>query len=457
VKGSGPVADSTIVALATPLGRSAVAVVRLSGVEALAVAQRVCPRGPRWQPRRATLRLASDPVSGHRVDQVLAIWMPGPQSYTGEDVVELSCHGNPRVADALVRACLGGGATLARPGEFTRRAVESGRLTVLQAEAVGALIEASSLEGARIALSGLAGAVDREIRALREQLLDLAAELEARLDHPGDDLGHLDDNQVVAQLQELSDHARRLAAGWARNRPLIHGAKVALLGPVNAGKSSLFNRLLGVERALVSPVAGTTRDVVEARMDLGGVEVTLLDTAGRHDDAGPLEQAGILIADRMLADVDLVLLVAALVDGPGAEQAFADQIAALAHPCGDRPFLVVGTHADRLGAGRSSPHLMVSSQTGQGVDALREAIRSTLSIRPAVDELIGATSQRQHAGLLGVAQAADEAATALLGLDGPAVAAYALVDGLVTLGEVLGQDVREEVLDRLFERFCIGK
>lgn len=455
--GSGATADSTVVALATPLGRSAVAVVRLSGGDALDVARRVCPGGPRWQARHATLRLARDPVSAAPVDQVLAIWMPGPRSYTGEDVVELSCHGNPRLADALVRACLQGGATLARAGEFTRRAVENGRLTILQAEAVGALIEASSLEGARIALAGLAGAVDREIKALRERLLDLAAELEARLDHPGDDLGHLDDAQVADQLRELSQHARRLAAGWAHNRPLIHGAKVALLGPVNAGKSSLFNRLLGVERALVSEVAGTTRDVVEARLDLGGLEVTLLDTAGRHDAAGPLEQAGIRIADRMLAEVDLVLLVAALDDGAGAEQAFAEQIAALAPLCGDRPFLVVGTHIDRLSAACPAPPLSVSSLTGDGVEALRLAIRTALSARPAVDELIGATSQRQHAGLLGVAHAAELAADALLGLDGPAVAAQALVDGLLTLGEVLGQDVREEVLDRLFERFCIGK
>ena len=457
MSGLGAMAGSTVVALATPLGRSAVAVVRLSGADALCVARLVCPAGPRWLARRATVRLALDPATGARVDQVLAVWMPGPHSYTGEDVVELSCHGNPRVADALVRACLSGGAAAARPGEFTRRAVESGRLSMLQAEAVGALIEASSLEGARIALSGLGGAVDREITALRERLLDLAAELEARLDHPTDDLGHLDDAQVAAQLQEVARHALRLAAGWEHNRPLIHGARVALLGPVNAGKSSLFNRLLGMERALVSELAGTTRDVVEARLDLGGMEVTLLDTAGRHAAAGPIEQAGIAIADRMLADVDLVLLVGALDEGADAAQAFAATIAALAAPCGDRPFLVVGTHGDRLRAPPSSPALVVSSQTGDGIEALRLAMRSALSVRLVGDDLIGATSQRQHAGLLAVAHAADEAAAALLGLDGPAVAAHALVDGLVSLGELLGQDVREEVLDRLFERFCIGK
>ncbi len=443
----------TIVACATAWGRGAVALVRLSGAGARSVVEALCPGGPPWRPRRASLRRALD--EDVVLDDVLVTWFPGPRSYTGEDVVELSGHGNPVVVAALLDRCVALGARPARPGEFTRRAVEHGRMDLLQAESLAGLVAAASPAGVALARAGMEGALGAAVAAQRERLLDLAAELEARLDHPGDDLGFEEDAAVADGLRAVSAEAAALAGTWRAGRLRLDGARVALVGPVNAGKSSLFNALVDQQRALVSPEPGTTRDVVEKTVPLGDLAVTFLDTAGERGDATGLEAAGQDLGRALTADADLRLVVLPLhrpLDAAGH--------AVLAAASGG-PHLVVGTHADRVDGAPAWSHPgrvhVASGATGDGLPALRQAVAAALLGTTPASVRAHLTSQRQHDLLRAVAAHVDAAADALLGPLGPAVAAEEATRALDRLAEATGEQVREAVLDRLFARFCVGK
>jgi len=388
-----------IVAPATPVGHSALAVVRLSGAGLDAVLARVCGRVP--VARRATLAQVRD-AHGVFDDVVLTVFR-GPSSYTGEDVAELSCHGNPLIVERLVGALVSAGARLASPGEFTRRAFVNGRIDLVGAEGVLATIGATSPAGLELARQG--SALRDRAASLREVLVDVAAELEAILDYPGEDLLFDDDDALAAKLAGVATTARGLAAGWRAGEVALDGARVALVGPVNAGKSSLFNALLGRERALVSPVAGTTRDVVESPLALPGGRLILMDTAGEREGTTGLEAAGLVMgrASGDAADLRILCLPA----------------------------------------------------TGEGVAALRAALLPALSGLGADEEAI-VSSARQRDVLLAIAHAADSAAHAL-GVAGPAVAVTDLAAAIGHAGALSGRDASEDVLDRLFARFCVGK
>ncbi len=440
----------TIAACATPMARSALAVLRLSGPDARPIAEALCPGTPAWRPRRASLRQAV--ADGEPIDSLLVTWMPGPRSYTGEDIVELSGHGNPVLVERLLDAVVGLGARVARPGEFTRRALENGRMDLLQAESLAGLIDARSLDGVRIARAGMDGALTREVTALREAALDLAAETEARLDQPGDDLGFVVDESLAVQLQALAARAAAHAGTWRAGRMAIEGARVSLVGRVNVGKSSLFNHLVGSARALVSPEPGTTRDVVERACVLDGLELTWMDTAGLREDPGLLEAQGLALAESMRSEADLHLVVLPLHLGPNPSDSAA--LTRTQH----LPRILVGTHSD-LPLHPSAPVVdhKVDNLTGGGVADLLEGVRAALGQGESSGASAVLTSQRQHALLQGVSKRLSDAATALLGPWGPAVAAQELVAAIEALGALHGTDAREAVLDRLFSRFCIGK
>jgi len=381
-------------------------------------------------------------ADGRTIDDLLCVWMPGPRSYTGEDVVELSCHGNPAIVDALVERCVVLGARPAGPGEFTRRALLSGRLDLVQAEAVDGLIRAQSLAGVRAARAGLDGRLQEALDGAREQLLDFGAELEARLDHPGEDLGEMSDGSLIAQMQTFSADLRALAGTWTQTRRRIEGAVVALVGAVNAGKSSLFNHLVGARRALVSDQPGTTRDAVERTVDWDGLRVTFIDTAGRRDATGHIEAAGIALGHQLAKDADLRLVV------------FDPRQPAVSLSLPE-PTWQVATHADCAADPTTADH-SVSNTTGVGMVGLRSALSSWLgSADPAGRALVG--SQRQHDLLLRVVHHVDLAIDAMVVSVGPVAAAEELVYALERLGSLAGQNVREDVLDRLFSRFCVGK
>lgn len=441
----------TIVALSTPWGRSAIGVIRLSGPDSHHIANRVCPVGPEWLPRRASVRTVVD-SEGTALDDVVAVWMPGPRSYTGEDIVELSGHGNPVILAAIVDACIAAGARPARHGEFTRRALENGQTSILKAESLQALIDARTLDGVRDARDGMDGSMDRASKALRESLLDIAAELEARLDHPDDDLSLQSDESVAAALRDHAEQSIQTADTWMQSKVKIEGASVALIGPVNAGKSSLFNHLVGSARALVSDRPGTTRDVVERSVVMGGMDITFLDTAGEGGTDDSLELAGVALG-QSLSEAAQLRLVVVPSDRP------VDAVSrSLLERHQNTPHLVVGSFGDRpkdpLGPATS---LLVDNVTGSGVDAVASAIRSKLTHTSLSPGGAVVMSQRQHDLFRSIAQHCIDAAAALEGALGPAVAAAELVFAIERLGELEGIDAREAVLDRLFSRFCIGK
>jgi tRNA modification GTPase len=450
----------TIVACATPWGRAAIAVVRLSGPFVESTLARVCPRpGGLPPPRRAVLvRLVDDDGP---FDEGLLTWMPGPGSYTGEDCAEISCHGNPLLVERLLAACVAAGCRPALPGEFTRRAHAHGRLDLVRAEAVLQAIEARSAAGLEVASRALRGELGRWVASRRETLRGLGAELEARLDFP-DQLDQVvpdgprlqDDEALCRRLGEAEAALLGAARTYRRSNVQVRGARVALVGPINAGKSSLFNALLGRRRALVSPRPGTTRDVLEASTELHGLPVVLMDTAGENQRPGALERDGLALRDELLTEVDLVVVVlpAHRLDQP-------EVAPLLAHSAG-RPRVLVGNHADRPGARfmlDALELLPTCALDGRGLERLRSAIAEALvGETPGASDAVIA-SQRQHDLLRSAAEALGRARDALGGEAGVAVAAEELIAALERLDGIGGRGEREEVLDALFARFCIGK
>lgn len=446
-------ADAPIVACLTPWGAGAVSALRLSGSGLPEILARLCQPGRLPPPRHARLVRFRD--AGGFFDEGLLLWMPGPRSWTGEDVAELSCHGNPLIVDRLLQACIDAGARMARPGEFSRRAVLNGRMDLCRAEAVLQTLSATSAAGLELARQGREGRISGVAEALRAELADIAADLEAILDYPGEDLLLPDDAAIRARLLAQAAEADRISDTFRAGRLAIQGARVALVGPVNAGKSSLFNALLGRSRALVSPIPGTTRDIVESPLQLPGVQVLLLDTAGLRASGAPatdpIEQAGLDLAAGLIAEADLRLLVW---DGSAAPPDL-DRYAALG-PC-----LHVRTHADLCAAppDPAAPDpatLPVSSRTGAGMEALKIAIQAALVGEEPGGIGLRLASERQR-DLFRAAAAAARAAAEALPSGGPAVAAERLYEGLEALDSLTGRETRESVMDRLFEKFCVGK
>lgn len=443
--------DAPIVALATPWGRSALAVVRLSGARCHDIVRRIArplhradlPAGRPW-------RVAYVDEAGV-FDDGIAWLQRGPRSYTGEDAAELTLHGNPVLVERLIAAAVAAGAAPAGPGAFTRRAVDHGRLDLVRAEAVHQSIAATTRQGAAIARRALDGTVGAALADLRRRLIDGVAELEARLDVPGDETDALDDAVLRASLTEIAREARALAGGARAGHHLVHGARVALIGPVNAGKSSLFNALVGSSRAIVSPVPGTTRDVVEATGEACGLAVTWLDTAGERDTVDPIEAAGLAMAAARVAEVDLVVVVLR------ARPSGLDPVErAILNRTADRPRVVVCNGIDGGGVVPAEASVCTVAPDGRGVAALRAAVRAALVGELPADAVPAIAAHHQAASLRALAGAVDDA---LRGWEvaGEAVAAELLLDGIGALDALTGADTREDVLDAMFARFCVGK
>ena len=383
-------------------------------------------------------------------DDGLCTWWEGPRSYTGEDCAELSCHGNPLLVERLLRALVNAGARLADPGEFTRRAVEHGKLDLVRAEAVLQATSATSAEGLAIARAGLDGRLSTVIAGLTQTLRAVVAGLEASLDHPEE--AELLDEEVQDLLQPVISECQRLAASERAGRFRVQGARVALVGTVNAGKSSLFNALVGHRRALVHDRAGTTRDVLELATQIDGLPITLLDTAGERTTSDPVEAAGLALARDLVDEADLLVVVLRARDAEPneVERTILARTAA-------RPRVVVVNGVDVAGPGEASADaIAVSARTGTGLRELAAAIRRALVGETTGHARLIIASARQRDLLLRVARSAEQACEALP-LAGPAVAAEELTEALSALDALTGVQTREAVLDTLFERFCIGK
>jgi tRNA modification GTPase len=440
--------DATIAAIATAAGPAGVGIVRLSGPRALTIAEAVAGRG---LPVRRLVRATARDAAGTRIDDILAVAMPGPASFTGEDCAELHGHGGVVNLGHLLRAVLAHGARLAAPGEFTRRAVAHGRMDLVQAEALAEVIAAGGERAWRLAQRQLGGALGDAVRALRARAVEALAEVEASIDFPEEASDARLGAWLRAELGGVGAECRRLADTFAAGRLVQAGLVVALVGPVNAGKSSLLNALLGEERVLVDPAPGTTRDVVEASTSWDGVAVTLVDTAGLRGDPGAIEARGIALGRRRAAVADVVLAVAD--DAPGHDDPVLRDLRAT-HPL----VLEVHSKVDLAPPPSGSSAIATSAHTGAGLDLLRAEILRRAGLA-ALDEGGGLVvgSERQRAALLDAAAGCARAEHLLAGAAPFELVAVEARAATQHLTELLGEQLTELVLDQVFARFCIGK
>ena len=434
-----PSLNDTIAAIATPPGKGAIGVVRLSGPDALEVAGRVW-RGvdPRTLPGgRFSYGRVVDPETDEVLDEGLLLVFRAPRSYTGQNAAELQVHGSPAVLRRVLEACIKAGARPANPGEYTLRAYLNGRMDLAQAEAVLALIEAESDAARRQALRGLSRALSTKIEALAQRLLDLLAHIQALLDYPEEGVEPHEAERVIA---EVLAEIERLLATTTAGRVATQGARITLVGAPNAGKSSLLNALLGYERAIVTDIPGTTRDYLEAPLEIGGVPVVAVDTAGVRETEDAVERAGVERALEPAREANLVLFLA-------------DRTQPKPTPP-ELPWtrtLKVATKADLPALWEDPEYLPVSSKTGAGLEALRQAIRARLLGGRSEGEVW--IANERHAEALREARThlleAQHAPEDLMGLS--------LQAAVEALNRILGKDVPEEVIDRVFRNFCVGK
>ena len=454
---SGVLLD-TIVAQATPPGFGAIALVRLSGSRALRIAAELTADSSiataALAERTSHLRTLRRPGSGEALDRALVTVYRAPASYTGEDMVELSTHGGHAIPRNVVAACIALGAREARPGEFTERAYLNGKLDLTQAEAVADLVAAGSEKGRAVALHQLERGLGARIAALREAVIRLAALLVQHIDFPEEDDAPTPLAAIAETAADVGCDMGLLLATAPSGELLREGAVTVLAGRPNSGKSSLFNALVGQERAIVTDVPGTTRDAIEAVVEVDGFPFRLVDTAGLRGDAGTVERLGIEVARRYLAGADVVLYCREAGRRRGRREE--EFVASLGSPV-----IVVRTKWDLAGTGESpcDGEVAVSVESGEGLAELRSMLRG-LVFRGIVenrDEVPVVTSRRQ-AELLRVARTEVEAFAEALSADiPPEVASAHLKSAESALEEILGVIAPDEVLDRVFRDFCIGK
>jgi tRNA modification GTPase len=449
--------DDSIVAIATPPGRGAIGVVRISGPAAPEIAGAILDRTSPLEARRATLTRVRGHVAGDEMmlDEVVAISFPAPQSYTGEHVVEISAHGSPVVLQAIVGCAVAAGARLAEPGEFTFRAFLNGKRDLVQAEAVADLIDAATPLQARVAFDQLEGTLTRRIREVDAELFDLLARLEASLDFPDEGYHFIEAAETAAQMARVEARLGELLEGAGRGRMIREGATVVIAGRPNTGKSSIFNMLAGCDRAIVTEIAGTTRDLVTEPVDIDGIAVTLVDTAGWRDTVDVVEREGVERAASARAVADLLLLVLDRSHPPTSE----DQML-LAETAGLRRVVVMNkSDLDEVFEWREQTvaHLSVSAKTGEGLEALRSAIVAGLTGPERLRDT-AAISNVRHIALLEDARAHLGAAVRAAAEETPEEFVLASLQAArACFDEVVGVRTSEDLLHHIFERFCIGK
>ncbi len=433
----------TIVAVSTPPGRGGIGVVRLSGADARAIASKILKFSDdfSWRPWTAALAELAD------VDQVVVTFFAAPRSYTAEDVVEIACHGSPVVLRfALERACEQG-ARLAEPGEFTLRAYVNGRIDLPQAEAVRDLIDATTLYQARIAAQQTSGSVSRRVKPVKEQLLELIALLEAGIDFAEDDVEFASSRQIETMIRPIVDGVQVLIASFAYGKLVHEGFTLAIVGRPNVGKSSLFNRLLEQDRAIVTDIPGTTRDLVSETASVEGIPVKFVDTAGIREGQDTVESLGIERSYQAMADADLTLVVVDASAPAAEDQALIERA--------QGKLLVVANKCDlaepALGMG-------VSALTGEGIPELRRAIVDAIAPRGRIEQEGGFITSLRHEQLLRESLEALQQALTANGLGIPhEMLLLDLYAALRPIDAITGATTADDILNRIFSTFCIGK
>ena len=452
----------TVAAVSTPFGKGGVAVIRLSGEEALAIVAKVFfPVGGKtlsdYPPRTAVYGLIRDPESREVLDDGLCTLFPAPHSFTGEDTAEISCHGGVLVTRNVLEACLRAGARQALAGEFTRRAYVNGKLAMERAEALGNLLDAGNDEQVKLARAGMNGLLTSSAEGVYADLMNVLCNMEAGMDFPEEDLTEMPLEEIQATLQGAETAVRGLIRTYRTGHAIAEGVPTVICGRPNVGKSAFYNRLVGREAAIVTDIAGTTRDVLTDTVTLGRVTLRLSDTAGLRESADPVERIGVERAKAALEEAELVL---ALTDSRGIDPETEALISSLTEE--GRTVIRVYTKSD-LGApaqvpGDGIPTVTLSSVTGEGFEALTRAVESAFIDRDLrMGEEAVVFSARQAAALRETAACID---TALENLD--AGLPYDICAGDVRaamgeLGMLCGREMRQEVLDEIFSRFCVGK
>ncbi len=467
---SASLTNDTIVAIATPPGRGGIGIVRLSGPDAWRLLLPHLQLRSTLHPGRARYCAIVD--NGARLDEGVVTAFAAPNSYTGEDVLEIAAHGSPVILDLLVRRALEAGARLARPGEFTQRAFLHGRIDLTQAEAVRDLIAAETLYQARVAAEQLSGALSRRVAPAKEQLVELITLLEAGIDFAEDDIDVTPNAEIARRLSALAGALAPIAASFREGRLVHNGLTMAIVGRPNAGKSSLFNRLVEHERAIVTANPGTTRDLVTERISLGGIPVELVDTAGLRDTSDEAEAHGVARTHSAMADADLVLLLldaSAAVDANGTLRLPEDDARLLAS-LNDRPPLVVINKIDLTrptsleaaipanADGQPTEPAQVSALTGEGIFELRAKLLERVRGTDANDAQGGMlTSLRHYEALQGSTQALTRAQAALAQQVPHEMLLLDLYAALQQLDQLTGATTADDILNRIFSTFCIGK
>jgi len=441
----------TIAALATPAGRGGIGIVRVSGPRAASVATALTGVVP--PPRKAMYSEARD-ASGDLIDRGLALFFPAPGSYTGEDVFEFQGHGGPAVTGEVLRACLAAGARLAMAGEFTQRAYLNDKLDLAQAEAVADLIDAQSAEAVRLAMRSLTGEFSEAIDDLVSRLTDLRALTEAMLDFPEEDVDSLHVRDAQARLADVRVRLAEVIRGSRQGRLLREGIRVVIAGRPNVGKSSLLNRLAGEDRAIVTAIPGTTRDTLRESIQIEGVPIHVVDTAGLRDTSDEVEREGISRAWKAVEDADVLLVVFEEGDTSGAEEeAILRRMPARARPI--RVFNKIdlapraAARFEKIGV----PAVHMSARTGEGVGLLRQAILEAAGAQPGGESMF--LARERHLQALGIANA--HLAAAVGQGDRWELFAEDLRLAQAALSSITGEVSADDLLGEIFSRFCIGK
>ncbi len=449
-------AAETIVAVATPHGRGGIGVIRLSGPLALSIAQSMLRLKHPLEPARAVLCELIDPQAPDseetRLDEVVATYFRAPNSYTKEHVIEISAHGAPVLLEHIVRLAVSAGARVAEPGEFTRRAFLNGRINLTQAEAVRDLIESQTLYQAKLAAQQLDGALSKRLAPIKHELIDLIALLEAGIDFAEDDVAVLPARQIIDRLSATRTVLDALLASFRLGHIVHQGITLAIVGRPNVGKSSLFNCLIERERAIVTEVPGTTRDLVSETVSLNGVPVRLVDTAGIRESEDMVERIGVERSYEALADADLVLLV---FDSSQGWTEGEDHLLSLLH---DRAPIVVANKIDLSGSSSGMPAIPTSASTGEGIAALRETIWNRVTGGSGAQIESGALTNVRHEQLVRESLAALGAArTAVENAIPHEMLLMDLYSALRPLDAITGETTTDDILNIIFSSFCIGK
>lgn len=457
----------TIVAISTPPGRGGIGIVRVSGADAVSIASSLVRLEKPLIRSQAQLADVLDPESDDaehtiRIDEAVVTYFQAPNSYTREDVVEIAAHGSPVVLESLVRVAIARGARLARHGEFTERAFLSGRIDLTQAEAVRDLIESQTLYQAKIASEQMEGALSRRIQPIKQALVHLIAELEAGIDFAEDDVDVMPADAIATRVAAIAEPLQTLAASFAYGRVVRDGISLSIVGRPNAGKSSLFNRLVQRERAIVTATPGTTRDLVTERVSLGGIPLDLIDTAGLRIAQDEAESIGIQKSREALADADVVLLVL-----DATADALSPEEISLLEQMRTRRALVVLNKTD-LASGKSAREIVrhsegscgtieTSALTGKGISELRESILTLIRGEGKEVETGLMTNLRQQQAVTDTLQALRDAEQALVAEVPHEMLLIDLHSALRSLDALTGATTADDILNLIFSTFCIGK